>query len=108
MKTLAQRMTKRMEAEGRRRSKDSIYAVVSDDHNVHCLTEAHLDVWWDALPPEEKGALYELHLDGILDEEPAEADAPSARAQFMASVIVDSCVESARQTMAQMREVARA
>ena len=66
--TTAQRITKRMEATGRRRSKNSIYAIVSDEHNVHRLTEAHLDAWWESLKPEDKAALYELHLDGALDE----------------------------------------
>ena len=67
MKTTAQSITQRMEAEGRTRSKDSIYTVVSDDHNVLCMTEALLDTWWAFLQPEHKAALYELHLEGILE-----------------------------------------
>jgi hypothetical protein len=44
-----------------------ILSVVSDDHNVICHTEATLDTWWHSLAPEDKAALYELHLDGALD-----------------------------------------
>lgn len=65
----AQRITKRMQQTGRQRGKDSIYAVVSDEHNVHYLTEAHLDIWWESLKPEDKAALYELHLKGALEPE---------------------------------------
>lgn len=69
----AQRITERMEATGRVRSKDSIYSVVMDDHNVHGLTEELLDVWWHELPAEDKAALYELHLDGVLEGSEAAA-----------------------------------
>jgi hypothetical protein len=65
--TNAQRITKRMQQTGRTRSKDSIYSVVSDDHNVLCHTEATLDVWWNSLAPEDKAALYELHLEGATE-----------------------------------------
>jgi hypothetical protein len=105
MKTIAQRMTKRMEAEGRRRTKASIYAVAADDHNVHCLTEAHLDTWWDALSPEDKGALYELHLDGILDrDDPAQPAPPASniRAELVASAIVEDCFAGTRGAIAQI------
>jgi hypothetical protein len=95
----AQRITKRMAAEGRRRSKDSIFAVVSDDHNVHCLTEAHIDVWWESLKPEDKAALYELHLDGILDED-LPSPIPSVRTALVASAIVECCFEGTRQALA--------
>jgi hypothetical protein len=54
---------------GRTRGKDAIYSVVSDDSNVICHTEATLDAWWNSLVPEDKGALYELHLEGALEPE---------------------------------------
>lgn len=63
--TTAQRIAQRMA--GRPRGKNAIYTVVSDDQNVIRHTEATLDAWWNSLAPEDKGALYELHLDGILD-----------------------------------------
>ena len=66
--TTAQRITKRMAETGRTRTKDSIYSVVSDDHTVICHTEVTLDAWWNSLAPEDKGALYELHLEGVLNE----------------------------------------
>jgi hypothetical protein len=109
MKTIAQRMTKRMEAEGRRRSKDSIYAVVSDEHNVHCLTESHLDVWWASLKPEDKAALYELHLDGILDDElEARPDYLTLRGQLVASAIVEGFFEATGVAIALARESSHA
>jgi hypothetical protein len=67
--TTAQRIAKRMQETGRTRSKDSIYSVVSDDHNVICHTEATLDVWWNNLEPEDKAALYELHLEGTFEQQ---------------------------------------
>ena len=66
--TTAQRITQRMEETGRKRTKGGIYAIASDEHNVHCLTEDLLDTWWRALSPEEKAVIYELHLDGALEE----------------------------------------
>jgi hypothetical protein len=62
-----------MKATGRTRTKDGIFAVVGDDHNVLCLTEEMLDTWWRELAPEDKGALYELHLGGALDDPPVAA-----------------------------------
>jgi len=48
-RTTAQRITKRMKATGRTRTKDGIFAI------------------------EDKGALYELHLGGALDDPPVAA-----------------------------------
>lgn len=67
--TNAQRITKNIEARGGKRSKDSIYSIVSDEYNVICHTEATLDAWWNSLAPEDKAALYELHLEGALEPE---------------------------------------
>jgi hypothetical protein len=61
----AQALTDRMAETGRTRTKDGIFAIVSDDHNVHCLTEAMLDAWWASLPPTEKAVIYEADTDGI-------------------------------------------
>lgn len=66
--TTAQRITKRMQAADRLRGKDSIYSVVLDGDTVICHTEATLDIWWSELAPEDKAALYELHLEGALNE----------------------------------------
>lgn len=41
-----------------------VYAIIADEHNMHCLGEPELDVWWESLSPEEKGAIYERDLDG--------------------------------------------
>ena len=67
-RTTAQHITKRMAETGRTRSKNSIYSVILDGPRVICHTEATLDVWWHSLKPEDKAALYELHLEGALDE----------------------------------------
>jgi hypothetical protein len=106
--TNVQRITERMEATGRTRGEGSIYSVVMDDHHVQCLTEPMLDVWWHELKPEDKAALYEMHLDGVLDKQQpkpkvkidircAAYDATSAElAQLLAGVPADTevCHES--------------
>jgi hypothetical protein len=55
------------------RTKDSIFSVVLDGDTAICHTEATLDTWWAELKPEDKAALYELHLEGALD-----ADTPAS------------------------------
>jgi hypothetical protein len=67
--TTAQRIANKMS--GRTRGKDAIYTVVMDGNTMVCHTEATLDAWWAELAPEDKARLYELHLDGILGEEPS-------------------------------------
>ena len=42
---------------------ESIVSIVADDHNVHCLTEAHLDTWWASQTPEQKADIYEMDLE---------------------------------------------
>jgi hypothetical protein len=66
--SIAQALTQRMNQKSVTRSSKSIYTVVSDDHNVHCMTEDMLDAWWASLPPEQKATVYEADLDGLLDE----------------------------------------
>ncbi len=66
--SVVKQLNQRMKAKGIKRSKDSIYAIALDDHNVHCMTEEMLDEWWVSLPPERKAVLYEADLDGVLDE----------------------------------------
>jgi hypothetical protein len=77
MSRTADRIAQRMA--GRKRGKDAIYTVVTDDHSVICHTEATLDTWWAELAPEDKARLYELHLDGVLgpESDPRPADAVS-------------------------------
>lgn len=66
--SVAQALTQRMNQKSITRSPKSIYTVVSDEHNVHCMTEGMLDAWWASLPPEQKAVVYEADLDGLLDE----------------------------------------
>lgn len=52
-----------MKQTGRKPGPGSILTVVMDDHNVHCLTETHLDTWWASLPPAEKAEIYDASLE---------------------------------------------
>ena len=56
----AKALTERMDATGRKRSQsESIYTIVSDDHNVHCMTAPMLDAWWSSLNPERKAEIFD-------------------------------------------------
>ena len=59
----ASALTQRMNETGRKRTGSGIFVVISDDHNVHCLGEAHLDAWWHSLQPEQKAEICENDLD---------------------------------------------
>ena len=42
-----------------RKGENAIYAIVADEHNVHCMTHELLNTWWEGLSPEEKGEIFE-------------------------------------------------
>ena len=41
----------------------AIYALINDGDQVHCMTEAMLDEWWNSLSPAEKAEFHECWLD---------------------------------------------
>jgi hypothetical protein len=85
--TVAAKLAQRFAAEGIRRSEDSIYTIVSDDYNVHCMTAGMLDAWWSSLNPEKKADLFEADLDGLLYETIALANERSTQTpEFQAHV----------------------
>lgn len=47
--------------------KEPIIITVGDSHTMHCMTEGHLDVWWNTLTPDRKAVLFEAELEGLLD-----------------------------------------
>lgn len=66
--SIVQKLNQSMKVKGIKRSRNSVYAIALDDHNVHCMTEDMLDEWWVSLSPEQKAVVYEADLDGLLDE----------------------------------------
>jgi hypothetical protein len=50
---------------------DTIYAVISDGHNMHCLTEDQIDAWFLSLSADRKAELYEAETEGLLEGSPA-------------------------------------
>ncbi|MBN9614219.1 MAG: hypothetical protein BGO25_05720 [Acidobacteriales bacterium 59-55] len=84
MASVAQALTDRMDQLHVTRSKDSIYTIISDDHNVHCITADMLDAWWASLPPEQKAIYFEADLEGYLYETAALAE--SKVSEFQAHV----------------------
>jgi hypothetical protein len=63
--TTAKRLHKRMAELGTKPSPETTLTIVTDDHNVHCLTEADLDTWWHSLKPHEKADVYERDLEQV-------------------------------------------
>ncbi len=60
--TVAAKINHRMRRSGLTRGQGAIYALAIDPHNVHCLTESHLDTWWLSLSAEDKAEIYEQRL----------------------------------------------
>lgn len=58
--SIAKAITNRMAGKGAQRSSRSIYTLLSDDHNVHCMTEEMLDAWWASLSAEEKAEAFDI------------------------------------------------
>lgn len=45
-----------------RKGENAIYAIVMDEHNVHCMTHDMLNTWWEGLSPEEKGVIFDREM----------------------------------------------
>lgn len=66
--SVARAFTQRMNEKGIKRSRNSIFTVAADDHNIHCMTEDMIDEWWASLSPEQKAIHFEDDLNGDLYE----------------------------------------
>lgn len=66
--SIAQQLTQTMKAKGVKRSRNSVFTLAADDHNVHCMTEDMVDAWWASLSPDEKAIHFERDLNGELYE----------------------------------------
>ena len=80
--SIARQLTQTMKAKGVKRSRNSVFTIVSDDHNVHCMTEDMIDAWWASLSPDEKAVHFECDVNGELYETIALAVPSSERSEF--------------------------
>ncbi len=59
----AHALTAHMTELGRTRTPNGIFAILADEHNVHAMNEPMLDAWWNSLPANIKGAIFETEMD---------------------------------------------
>ena len=57
--SIANGITAHMNELGRTRTPNGIFAIIADEHNVHCMNEPMLDSWWNSLTPQIKGSIFE-------------------------------------------------
>lgn len=62
---------------------EPILTTISDEHNIHTLTESQLDVWFQSLTPDRKVALFHDEMEAFPDGPVLEPIIPALRDRFV-------------------------